>query len=243
MGPVKRFAFLTCVRDGELYERLRQSIDTLETSDGVEVGLFTEHEESNLASAYNRLQAATTGWRYKAYIHDDVVILNRNLLADVLWIFRNPRVGLIGAAGCRYLPDSAVWWDGSGVVGSVAHLLEGQDQTLELERPSSELELVEAVDGLCMITQHDLAWDEEIPGFHFYDVAQSTRYVLAGYDVVVPRQKAPWFAHRAPRPGARDATYEAARHAFCSRYDEQRARFAVNRVRRRALRFLRSFPR
>jgi hypothetical protein len=240
---VKRFAFLTCVRDPELYQRLRQSIDTLERPEGVEVGLFAEREENSLASAYNRLQAAATGWRYKAYIHDDVVILNRKLFADVLWIFRNRRVGLIGAAGCRYLPDSAVWWEGSGVVGRVVHIVDGHDHTLELERPAGELERVEAVDGLCMITQHDLAWDEEIPGFHFYDVAQSTRYVLAGYDVVVPRQDAPWFAHRAPRPGGTDATYEAARHAFCSLYRERRARFAVNRVRRTALRFTRSFPR
>ena len=171
------------------------------------------------------------------------MILNRNLIDDLLRIFRRRRIGLLGAAGCRYLPESCVWWRGSGVLGRVVHLFDGHEETLELEQPAGELECVEAVDGLFMVTQHDLPWDEEITGFHFYDVSQSTRYVLAGYDVVVPRQDVPWFAHRAPRPSEADAAYDAARAMFRSRYDKPRAQFAAARVRRTALRLGRSLPR
>jgi Glycosyltransferase like family len=240
---MKRLAFLTCVRDSELYDQLGGSINALERPDDVEIGFFVEQEEANLAAAYNRLQAAAEGWKYKVYVHDDVVILNQHLIGDLLRIFRLRRIGLLGVAGCRYLPTSAVWWAGSGVLGRVVHLVDGHQETLELEQPAGELEYVEAVDGLFMATQHDLTWDEEIAGFHFYDVAQSIRYVLAGYDVVVPRQDLPWLAHRAPRGGEADAEYEAARQLFRSRYDEPRARFAASRVRRKTLRLVRSLQR
>ena len=215
---MKGFAFLTCVRDDTLYSRLRTSIDELARPRQLEIGLFQEREERTLAAAYNRLQRAAADWKYKAYVHDDVVILNRNLIEDVLRIFRRQRIGLLGAAGCRFLPESCIWWNGSGVLGRVLHLVDGRLEPLDLEQPSGRYERVEAVDGLCLITQHDLAWDEDVPGFHFYDVAQSTRYRLAGYDVVVPRQDGAWFAHQHVH-GLPPAEYFAARDEFRRRYD------------------------
>jgi hypothetical protein len=231
-GFVKRFAFLTCVRDPTRYERLRRSILGLVCPQGVEIGLFTEREERNLAAAYNRLQEAAAEWRYKAYVHDDVVILNPALVRDALRIFKNRRIALLGIAGCRYLPESCVWWNGSGVMGKVVHLAGERQETLQFEEPAGEFERVEAVDGVCMITQHDLPWDGEIPGFHFYDVSQSTRYLLAGYDVVVPRQAEPWIAHEHRGHVLSDA-YALSQAAFRQRYDAERACFARARARRR----------
>ena len=241
-GPGRRgFAFLACVNDDDLFARLRRSIDELIVPDGFELRVFAARGATSLTAAYNRLQAAGAGWRYKAYVHQDVVILNRNLVPDLVRLFRDRRIALVGAAGCRYLPPSCVWWDGSGVFGRVLEL--DEDRVLELEQPADEVERVEAVDGLCLMTQHDLPWDEEITGFHFYDIAQSTRYVLAGYDVVVPRQEQPWFGHAW---SARDRTrssgeYLAARAAFRAGYDEPRARFARSRARRRLRRLAARF--
>ena len=231
------FAFLVSVTDEEKLARLRRSIDELERLPGVGVGVFETRGASSLAQAYNRLRGQAADWRYKVYVHQDVVIQNRALLADLLRIFRRKTVGLIGAAGCRYLPESCVWWDGSGVFGRVVQLTPRGDEVLELEQPAGEFEPVEAVDGLCMVTQHDLAWDEAIGGFHFYDVAQSMRYVLAGYDVVVPRQEEPWFAHDETPPAApQSPEYLAARNAFRVRYWARRDRFQRSRLKRRVRR-------
>ena len=68
-------------------------------------------------------------------------------------------------------------------------------------------------------------------------MTQSTRYLLAGYDVVVPRQDEPWFAHE-HRPGPPSTEHAAALAVFRARYDEPRAQFARKRVRRRARRLL-----
>jgi hypothetical protein len=228
-------AFLCCAVDDAKVDRLRRSVDALERPDGFDVDLFVEREATGLSAGYNRLLARAAGWRYKAYVHEDVVILNRSLVPDLLRIFRRRSIALVGAAGCRYLPESCVWWDGSGVFGHVVEYVDGVERVLELEQPAGEYELVEAVDGLCMITQHDLPWDESIGGFHFYDVAQSTRYVLAGYDVAVPRQVEPWFGHDATTwDERRKAEFDAAREAFRARYDASRRRFARSRLRRRS---------
>jgi glycosyl transferase family 2 len=234
---VARFAFLCCVTDDSRLAELRRSIDELERPDGVEIGFFEVRDQPSLAVAYNRLLAEAAGWRYKAYVHQDVEILNRSLVADALRIFERPTNAMIGAAGCRWLPDSLVWWDGSGVFGHVLERHGAERRPLRLEEPAGEVEVVEALDGLCLITQHDLDWDEAIPGFHFYDVAQSTRFVLAGYDAVVPRQPEPWFVHDAAPPESVDwEAYRLSRDAYRAAYDARRRRFWSSPVRRRTRR-------
>jgi hypothetical protein len=228
------FAFLVSVTDEEKLARLRHTIDQLERPAGVGVAVVETRGTASLAQAYNRLQRETADWRYKAYVHQDVVIRNTALLPDLLRIFQRKTVGLIGAAGCRYLPESCLWWDGSGVFGRVVHLTPRGEEVLLLDQPAGDFEPVETVDGLCMVTQHDLPWDEAIGGFHFYDVAQSMRYVLAGYDVVVPRQEAPWFAHdETPRAAPQSPEYLAARDAFRERYWARRDSFQRSPFRRR----------
>src|SRR5207237_9212707 len=138
---------LCAATDDTRVAALRRSIDALERPAGVELGFFEVRGEASLAAAYNRLRADAAGWRYKAYVHQDVEILNRRLVADALRIFSRRRIGMIGAAGCRWLPDSLVWWDGSGVFG---HVLErhgdGQLRPLRPEEPAGEVEVVEAAD-------------------------------------------------------------------------------------------------
>jgi glycosyl transferase family 2 len=233
------FAFLCCVSDEDKLHRLRESISALDRPPRIDVELFVETAVGNLAAGYNALMRRTATWRYKAYIHQDVVILNRSLLIDALRLFRRRGIAMIGPAGCRYLPPSCVWWDGSGIVGRVLVLGRDGDRLLEFEQPREDCAAVEAADGLCLITQCDLPWDEEMPGFHFYDVAQCARFTLDGYDVVVPRQAEPWFAHEETvRDEVGWREYYAARDVFRARYGERRLRFARARFRRRAMQAL-----
>jgi len=230
-------AFLCCVSDEAKLHRLRASIDALLVPPDVEVDVLVERNVASLPAAYNRLLRAAGDRRYKAYVHQDVVVLNRNLVSDVLRLFEMRTIGLIGVAGCRYLPDSCVWWDGSGVFGHVLELHEEGPRPLEFEPVTGDYERVEAVDGLCLITQYDVSWDENVAPFHFYDVAQATRFVLAGYDVVVPRQTEPWLAHDATLLDERARReFFAARDAFRARYALRRERFARGRLRRRGRR-------
>jgi Glycosyltransferase like family len=230
-------AFLSCVDDDGKLERLEESIRALEPVEGIDVATFTVREESSLARAYNRLLRDAAGWRYKVYVHQDVVLLNRRLVGDLLRLFRRRAIGLVGLAGCRFLPPSYVWWNGSGLYGRVLEDRGKGPQLLDFGDPPGEYAAAECVDGLFLATQYDLPWDERIPGFHFYDVAQSTRFLLRGYEVVVARQGEPWVRHDM---GARDKAhlpaYAAAQEAFADLYGARRDRFVRSRVHRRARR-------
>jgi hypothetical protein len=170
-------------------------------------------------------------------VHQDVRFLNRSLIADLLRLFRRRTIGLVGMAGCRFLPPSYVWWDGSGLYGSVLEDLPDGPRLLAFEQPRGEYQAVECVDGLCIATQYDLPWDEAIPDAEFYEVAQSTRFLLAGYEVVVPRQREPWCFHGYTPPAERDwEPFYAARDVFADKYGARRDRFVRSRVWRRARR-------
>ena len=230
-------AFLCCVDDDRKAERLERSIRALEPRDGVDVELFTVREQTSLGRAYNRLLRDAAGWRYKVYVHQDVVLLNRRLVADLVRLFRHRTIGLVGVAGCRFLPPSCVWWDGSGLFGRVFEDRGAGPKLLDFGDPPSEYARAECVDGVLLATQYDVPWDERIPGFHFYDVAQSTRFMLRGYEVVVARQGDPWVRHDM---GVRDQqhlpAYAAAQDAFKALYGSRRDRFVRSRVRRRVRR-------
>jgi Glycosyltransferase like family len=230
-------AFLCCSDDESKLARLEGSIHALEPHPGTDVGLFAVHERESIGRAYNRLLDQAAGWRYKVYVHQDVVLLNRGLVADLLRLFRHRALALVGVAGVRFLPPSYVWWNGSGLYGRV---LEDHGRGPELRDfgdPDGDYARVECVDGLFLATQYDLPWDERIPGFHFYDVAQSTRFLLRGYDVGVARQHDAWVRHdigeRDDRPSP---AYESSRLAFAQIYGSRRDRFVRSRVRRRARR-------
>jgi Glycosyltransferase like family len=230
-------AFLCCVDDDAKLERLEASVRALEPVAGVDVATFTVREESSLARAYNRLLRDAAGWRYKVYVHQDVVLLNRRLVADLVRLFRRRTIGLVGLAGCRFLPPSYVWWNGSGLYGRVLEDRGKGPQLLDFGDPPGEYAPTECVDGLFLATQYDLPWDERIPGFHFYDVAQSTRFLLGGYEVVVARQGEPWVRHdMGVRDKAHLPAYAAAQEAFAALYGRRRDRFVRSRVRRRARR-------
>jgi Glycosyltransferase like family len=228
-------AFCCSVEDERRFAALERSIRGLERPDGVELGVFTVRDQPSIGAAYNRLLADAAGWRYKVYVHQDVVVLNPRLVPDLLRLFRRRTIGLVGVAGCRFLPPSYVWWNGSGLVGRVLEERGEGPRLLDFGDPPGEYAPVECVDGLFLATQYDVPWDERIPGFHFYDVAQSTRFLLRGYEVVVARQGEPWLRHDI---GAREdrPDYAAARDAFAALYGRRRDRFVRSRVRRRARR-------
>ena len=230
-------AFLCCVDDEAKLARLEDSIHALEPYPGTDVGLFTVREEASIGRAYNRLLGQAAGWRYKVYVHQDVVLLNRGLVADLLRLFRHRALALVGVAGVRFLPPSYVWWNGSGLYGRVVQDRGREPELRDFGDPNGEYARVECVDGLFLATQYDLPWDERIPGFHFYDVAQSTRFLLRGYDVGVGAQRDPWVRHdigeRDDRPSP---AYESSRVAFARIYGARRDRFVRSRVHRRARR-------
>ncbi|WP_026040714.1 glycosyltransferase family protein [Sulfobacillus thermosulfidooxidans] len=187
-------SFISCINDENLYRMCVSHIQNLIIPPGLNVELIAVRGATSMASGYNLGMSRARG-KYKIYLHQDVFILNTNLINDILYLFWSfPKAGLIGLCGTETVPESGIWWEGNNRFGQV---LEFRDKYQLLRfNPFSELvREVGAIDGFFMATQIDLEWNEAIPGFHLYDTSHSFDYRTAGWKVIVPNQKFPWTLH------------------------------------------------
>ncbi|HUW66320.1 MAG TPA: glycosyltransferase family protein [Spirochaetia bacterium] len=195
MADERKFLFFTCINNEDLYALCTRHIRALAVPEGFTVETGAARGARSMAQAYNRAMAES-GAKYKVYLHQDTFIVNPTFLSDVLRLFAaNPKIGLLGVAGCQTLPASGVWWEGRNLFGKVLEYRQ-TFHVLKFAEPAGPFARVQAVDGLIMVTRYDLPWREDLfTGFHLYDTSQSLEFVKAGYRVVVPAQAEPWCLH------------------------------------------------
>jgi CDP-glycerol glycerophosphotransferase (TagB/SpsB family) len=195
MNPNK-IAFIYCVNDHSKFEKSKLDIEKLNIPPGFEIDIVPVKGAESMAAGYN-IGMNKSDAKYKVYIHEDVNILNLDLLQDILKLFsKYPKLGLIGAIGSKTLPVSGVWSESSNRYGKVYESSPGYMRLLSNQEVSDDYESVQAVDGLVMITQYDIPWRADIlKGWHFYNVSQCLEFLKAGYEVGVPKQQEPWFKH------------------------------------------------
>jgi hypothetical protein len=133
--------------------------------------------------------------KYKVYMHQDVFILNRNFLSDILAIFQaNSKIGMIGVFGGVKLPRNG-FFSNSWNVGRIK--VDNASSVMEINwNPPQPGVPVEAIDGMIMITQYDIPWREDLfKAWDFYDASQSFEFRNKGHLIVVPYQEEAWCLH------------------------------------------------
>lgn len=214
-----KFCFIICANKEKIVEECLWYIDQLFVPDGYEKETLVIRGASSMTSGYNQAMTQSDA-KYKIYLHQDVLIVNQNVLEELLEIFKEPAIGMVGAVGtCRILSgaDYTLSWDVGGVevsVGINSQYLIGE------AKGDEKLADVTCIDGVFMATQYDLLWEEEIfDGWDFYDISQSLIFRRAGYKVVVPwirKKEEIWVYHDKGR-SVYDA-WERYRKIFCDRY-------------------------
>lgn len=191
-----KVSFITCVNDDEAYLKSLEYIKKLQIPKGFEIETIEIKNAKSMTSAYNEAMEKSDS-KYKVYLHQDVYIQNLNFISDVLKIFNNNhKIGLIGMVGAKVIPTSGIWWEDPLKVGKVFDSHRGFMELLNFNEASGLYTEVKGVDGLIMITQHDLPWRSDIfDGWHFYDLSQSMEYINKGFKVVVPNQPLSWCIH------------------------------------------------
>lgn len=196
----KKFAFIQCSNNEMLLEESRKYLSRLIVPEGYEVDVITITEASSMTSGYNEAIACCDA-KYKIYMHQDVFIVNRNFLSDILSIFEtDSNIGMIGMIGYPTVSGYGVMWTekrfGAVPMYGVIHgKYNRMDFTGYSFNPKKELNDCAIIDGLCMITQYDIPWDEDFDDWDFYDASHSIDMLKAGYRVVVPTQRMSWFVH------------------------------------------------
>lgn len=166
---------------------------------GYETDLLTITDVPSMTRGYNEAIAASDA-RYKIYMHQDVFILNKNILADLLAVFKSdPRIGMIGMVGYDTISPNGIMWHKKRLGNLYQRKIQAPYPQLSEYRFSltGDGYLPAAViDGFFMATAYDLPWDEtHLDGWHFYDAFQSINFLEHGYQIVVPAQTYPWCMH------------------------------------------------
>lgn len=191
----KKIVFIVCVNDEVYFEECRYYINRLEIPRGYKIEVLALREADSMCSAYNYGMRSSDA-KYKIYLHQDVFILQKDFLKQILMRFEtNPEIGMIGMFGGNELPRSGIIFDGWNE-GKVDVREPDMAYHLVLDKKIQEDVIVEAVDGSIMITQYDLPWREDLfTHFDFYDASQAFEFRKKGYKLLVPYQETPWIIH------------------------------------------------
>jgi glycosyltransferase involved in cell wall biosynthesis len=199
-------------------------INMLTKTSGVskpEVIPFENNGEFSLTEVYNKILKQSSN-DIVVLMHDDVYFDSKNWGQKILNHFkRNSDYGILGLAGTTSMPKSAKWWeDFSKMKGIVNHEHEGKKwESKYSQSKGNELDDVVLVDGLfIVINKKNIKekFNEEIGGFHFYDVDFSFRNFIDGvkigviYDVRVTHKSV----------GQTNEQWEKNREIFAEKYKE-----------------------
>lgn len=191
----KKICFIICVNNKQYLSECQYYINNLIVPQGYEIDCITVWDAPSMTSGYNAAMKASEA-KYKIYIHQDVFLVKKDFLFELLELFENDEIGMVGMIGSEKLPSDGCMWNGIRVGTIYSSNVYKAQQLKFLFGNGCKYKEVEAIDGLLMATQYDLDWREDLfKGWDFYDVSQSAEFIKNGYQVVVPNLKEPWCLH------------------------------------------------
>jgi len=142
----------------------------------VEIIPFENKGTHSLTEAYNIILEQSTN-DIVVLCHDDIKLKTKKWGSKIIEHFNNSDYGIIGVAGTTYYPESGMWWeDKHSMVGCVNH----KHPETNKEYTSKYSALVDdgiipvvSLDGVFMVVNKKRIkydFDENVKGFHFYDV-------------------------------------------------------------------------
>lgn len=194
MVDEKKICFIMCTNNELQSNEAMYFINKLNVPDGYSIDILTVWDAESITSGYNEGMEASNA-KYKIYLHQDVLIIERDFISKLLKVFEDKSIGMIGMVGCEEMPENMVMWYGLRV-GQIFEDNGLAMSLLKFQDVEGDYQEVQAIDGLLMATQYDIRWREDILNkWDFYDVSQSLEFIRKGYKVVVPKMINPWCIH------------------------------------------------
>ena len=168
--------FSTKKIDPEFVEYLRKSSGNPK----VEIIPFENPGTHSLSEAYNIILEKSSN-DIVVLCHDDIYFDTKNWAQKLVKHFkRNPDYGILGVAGSVKIPESGMWWEEPVKMrGIVNHEHEGKKWESKYSTSiGNQIDDVVLVDGLFISVKKSniqKTFDEEVKGFHLYDVDFCTR--------------------------------------------------------------------
>ena len=155
MASNRKIAFIICTNNKIQFDECKLYIDKLIVPDGYETELIPIYDADSMTAGYNSAMAETDA-RYKIYMHQDVYIINKYFLLNIIDIFnKDDSIGMIGMIGSTHIPPSAVMWLGN----RVGNFRSWPGGNFEHERITEDsiIHEVESIDGFMIAIYRHLA--------------------------------------------------------------------------------------
>lgn len=159
----QKIAFIICTNNALYYEECVRYINELEVPVGYCTDIICIQEANSMAEGYNAGMQASDA-KYKVYLHQDTLILNRNFISDLLQVFNSDKaIGMLGVLGMEKVPldaDCCLNWKVGSIIAYDGHCV--MDTNFFEQRENQSWQEVEAVNGLLIATQYDILWREDV---------------------------------------------------------------------------------
>ncbi|MCR5516765.1 MAG: glycosyltransferase family protein, partial [Lachnospira sp.] len=141
----KKFAFIMCVNDEDMAAEALYYISRLDIPEGYSLEDIEVVDATSMTSGYNEGMKASDA-KYKIYLHQDVMIVNKRFLYEVLDIFKDPKIGMFGCVGSPKMPENKILWK-SRAVGASYHSNNYETFMSIFDNEKKKYMEVEALDG------------------------------------------------------------------------------------------------
>jgi len=176
--------------NSSLYENIKATIGCVYEL----VVIDNSENKYSIFEAYNIGIKKSIG-DYCCFIHDDILLLTQDWGVTLEQIFKNdPKVGLIGVAGSKVKTKiPSAWWDCEEehiVMNIIQHFPKKTKEHWDKGFINNVLEEVAAVDGVFMVMRKDerIKFNEDLKGFHNYDLNLALECNRLNYKIVVTNQ-------------------------------------------------------
>lgn len=125
-----------------------------------------------ICKAYNQ-GAAKAKFDYLLFVHEDIEFITQNWGENLLNHLNYPESGIIGLAGCSYIPNVPfAWWD--NFEDTSMNILQFDKEQLLYSYAVSEKKTIAALDGVFLSCRKKI-WEKykfsnKLQGFHGYDL-------------------------------------------------------------------------
>ena len=110
----RKFAFIMCTNNRQYCLEALHYIKSLAVPDGYTVETCIIEDAKSMTEGYQRAMLSS-GAKYKIYLHQDVMIVEKNFLQHLLDIFADRKIGMIGMIGSPRMPENSVMWYGERI--------------------------------------------------------------------------------------------------------------------------------
>lgn len=171
--------------------------ENIKNSIGYEYELIIIDNSKNQYSifeAYNKGIEQSNG-DYLCFMHDDIMIHTEGWGKIINRIFKeNREIGLIGVAGAKIKTRMPSTWsdcdDNFKVLNLIQHDKSGNVELQNMGFSDNQYEYVVAIDGVFMAARKNslICFNEELKGFHNYDLNISFEYIINNYKIIVTKE-------------------------------------------------------